>query len=84
MEPLYLKTRIEAAKVTVQPRWGMTRAGYTVRGGAPTRYLVRLTGETRWRRLMVWQTSNMGTCFVRIKGQSLIVSDTSTIQEIAT
>jgi hypothetical protein len=54
---------------------GMTRAGYTKSSGAPTERMIRLEGEKTWRRLRVWQFSNMGTLFVRIKGQPLIVRE---------
>ena len=49
--------------------------GFTVRSGAPTSWLIRLDGEARWRRLMIWQFSNAGTLFVRIKGRALIVRE---------
>jgi len=64
---------IEAARRTDTPRYGMTALGYTVKRGGPTSLMIRLAGETRWRRLMVWQFSNWGTCFVRIKGVPHIV-----------
>lgn len=70
-----LTTKIEAARRTRTPPWGMTVDGYTKRSGAPTSYMIRLEGETRWRRLMVWQFSNNGTLFVRIKGESVIVNE---------
>ena len=70
----YLKTKIAASRRTDTPRWGMTAMGYTKRSGAPTSYLIRLEGETRWRRLMAWQFSNNGTLFVRINGENLIVN----------
>ena len=65
---------IEAARRTETPRWGTTRLGYTKRSGAPTSLMIRLSGETVWRRLMAWQFSNCGTLFVRYKGEDLIVS----------
>lgn len=71
----YLKTKIEAARRTKTPTWGMTVDGYTKRGGAPTSYMIRLAGEKRWRRLMAWQFSNAGTLFVRIKGEPHIVNE---------
>lgn len=71
--PDYLKTKIVESKQTDAPRYGMTVDGYTKRSGAPTSYMIRLEGETRWRRLMLWQFSNAGTCFVRIKGKEYIV-----------
>jgi hypothetical protein len=72
----YLQTKIEAMRID-EPRRGagMTRAGYTVRRGAPTSRMIRLAGEKRWRRLMVWQFSNCGTLFVRIAGQPLVVNE---------
>lgn len=55
------------------PRPRLDVYGYTVRAGSPTSWEVRLEGETRWRRVYVWQFSNAGTCFVRIKGEDVIV-----------
>lgn len=60
-------------KRTELPRYGMAVSGYTLRSGAPTSFMVRLEGEKRWRRLMVWQFSNNGTCFLRIRGQAVTV-----------
>lgn len=71
----YLETRIAEHKTTDQPRWGMCADGYTQRSGAPTSHMIRLDGETRWRRLMVWCFSNCGTLFVRIKGVCLVVHE---------
>lgn len=76
-----LATRIIEAKRTATPRYGMAASGYTLRSGAPTSYVVRLEGERRWRRLMVRQFSNAGTCFLRIRGASVIVYD-SMIPEV--
>lgn len=75
MATQYLTTKIVAVKLTATPRHGLTADGYTKRSGAPTSRLLRLEGETRWRRLMIWQFSNAGTLFVRIKGQPLIVNE---------
>lgn len=66
---------ITEVKRTETPRYGMTADGYTVRAGAPTSLMVRLDGETRWRRLMIWCFSNAGTAFVRIKGEPYVVRD---------
>ncbi len=67
MKPVnYLERKIILKKCTPQPRYGMTVAGYTRRAGAPTVYMIRLEDENVWRRVMVWQFSNAGTCFVRI------------------
>ena len=71
----YLETPIEAKRQTDVPRYGMAADGYTKRSGAPTSYMIRLEGETRWRRLMVWQFSNCGTLFVRVAGKPLVVRD---------
>lgn len=73
--PDYLQTPIVEARRTSIPRYGLTAEGYSVRSGAPSGLLIRLEGETRWRRIMVWCFSNCGTAFVRIKGKSLIVND---------
>lgn len=75
MNAQYLTTKIVAVKLTATPRYGMAADGYTKRSGAPSSRLIRLEGETRWRRLMVWQFSNAGTLFVRVKGQALIVNE---------
>ena len=77
MTTYYLQTRIVEAKTVIMsnPFAGMTKLGYTKRSGAPTSVKVRLLGEKIWRRLMVWQFSNAGTCFVRIKGVPHIVTD---------
>ena len=70
----YLETPIAEKKQTDSvPNYGMTANGYTKRSGAPTSWLVRLQGENRWRRVMVWQFSNAGTAFVRVQGKPLIV-----------
>lgn len=82
MSVKYLTTKIvEARRTKTTPRYGMTRDGYTKRSGAPTSTMIRLEGEKRWRRLMVWQFSNAGTCFVRVKGESLIVDETQIPEE---
>ena len=72
---MYLVKLIIGTRITKTPRYGMTADGYTKRSGAPTSRLVRLEGEKRWRRLMVWQFSNVGTCFVRINGVAYVVRD---------
>lgn len=72
----YLTVKIvEARRVPLKYAYGMTVLGYTVRRGAPTSVMIRLEGEKRWRRLMIWQFSNAGTAFVRIKGECLVVPD---------
>lgn len=76
MSPRYLATPIaEAKRVDIDPRRYMTAGGYTKQAGAPTSVMIRLEGEKRWRRVMVWQFSNAGTAFVRIKGDAFIVRD---------
>ena len=71
----YLETKIVEKKRTQTPRWGMAADGYTLRSGAPTSWLIRLDGEKKFRRLMIWQFSNAGTCFVKIKGECLVVRE---------
>jgi aminoglycoside phosphotransferase (APT) family kinase protein len=67
---------IERAKRMDPPSiYGMCADGYTKRSGAPTSLMVQLKGETIWRRLMVWQFSNAGTLFVRIKGECVTVHE---------
>lgn len=80
LAPTY--TIAEAKRVYPRnPHAGMTADGYTKRSGAPSSIMVRLTGEKIWRRVMVWQFSNAGTAFVRIKGTPFIVCD-SDIPEV--
>jgi hypothetical protein len=71
----YLDRKIVSMKWTKMPRYGMTADGYTKRSGAPTSRMIQLEGEKIWRRLMVWQFSNAGTCFVRIKGKPFVVNE---------
>ena len=79
----YLETKIVEAKRTKDvPRYGMTADGYTKKSGAPTSVMIRLDGEKKWRRVMVWQFSNVGTCFVRIKGECLVVRNEYEIQDL--
>ena len=49
-------------KITPIPRKGQTRSGYGRR--LPTRYLVRLPGERRWRRVLAICYSNAATLYV--------------------
>jgi hypothetical protein len=53
---------------------GRTAEGYTTNAGAPSRYMLEVNGS--WLRVYIWQISNSGTAFVRIRGQRYIVSDT--------
>jgi len=73
----YLEIKIAESKRVVlkNPHAGMTADGYTKKSGAPTSIKIRLENEKIWRRVMVWQFSNAGTAFVRIKGQEFIVRD---------
>lgn len=70
-----LNKEIAETKKTIPPRYGMCVDGYTKRSGAPTSILIRLKNEKIWRRVMVWQFSNVGTCFVRILGKEYIIPD---------
>lgn len=69
----YLTQTVAETRRTDVPRHGVTRLGYSVRSGAPTDTLVRLDGEKLWRRVYVWQFSNLGTRFVRVKGEPLVI-----------
>lgn len=76
MSVTYLTTPIVEVRHDPPPRLsGMTREGYTKRSGAPTDLMIRLQGEKRWRRLMVWQFSSLGTMFVRINGVEHVVRE---------
>lgn len=76
MSAKYLTAKIASSKcVAIDWRPYLTRDGYTKRAGAPTNTMIRLDGETRWRRVMVWCFSNSGTFFVRVKGECLIVRE---------
>lgn len=66
---------ITAVRRTPVPRWGYTVAGYTLRRGGPTQYLVRLVGEKVWRRLKVLCFSNNGTLFLTKGGRTYYVKE---------
>lgn len=72
---LYPMPKIAEVRTTERPSYGLAVDGYTGLAGAPTSKLVRLEGEKRWRRLMVWQFSNAGTLFLRIKGKNVVVRE---------
>ena len=71
----YLEDTIIAIKRTDRPRWGMAASGYTLSNGAPTCTMIKLLGEKFWRRLMIIQFSNIGSCFVKVHGKRLFVAD---------
>ena len=75
MTAKYLTTKIAETRRTDVPHYGLGRDGYSLRNGAPTSLLVRLEGDKRWRRVMVWCTGNCGTLFVRVAGECLITRD---------
>ena len=76
MSVTYLTTPIVEVRHDPPPHGsGMTREGYTKRSGAPTSRMIRLQGEKRWRRLMVWQFSNLGTLFVNLDGKPHVVRE---------
>lgn len=76
MSAKYLTHKIaESRRTPIDPRRYLTRDGYTKLRGAPSNIMVRLDGETIWRRVMIWQFSNAGTCFVRVAGECLIVPE---------
>lgn len=65
---------VEARRIPPPTQYGMTAMGYTKNSGAPTDLMVRIEGESRLRRLMVWQFSNAPTLWVRVKGQCCVIS----------
>jgi hypothetical protein len=66
---------ISQVKVTEVPNYGRTVDGYSVRSGMPTRYMVRLQGEPRWRRLKCILFGNSGSLVLTIKGGIVFVDD---------
>ncbi len=82
MSVTYLTTPIVEVRQDPPPHGsGMTGYGYTKRSGAPTSRMIRLQGEKRWRRLMVWQFSNLGTLFVNLNGKPHVVREEMLPQE---
>lgn len=79
----YLETPIIAAKRTPVPRYGIAADGYSLRSGAPSQYMVRLENNPRWYRVMVWQFSNAGTAFIRIKGIPYVLRNEAEIAILA-
>lgn len=73
--PYLTKRIVRAYRTPTTPRYGIAADGYTTRSGAPTSVMIVLEGETRPRRVMVWQFSNVGTCFVKIGGVPHIVRE---------
>lgn len=63
------------------PTEGIAPDGYTKRSGAPTSYMVQLNNLKRWYRVMVWQFSNVGTCFVRVGKVEYIIRYEEAIRE---
>ncbi len=66
---------IAEAKTKRVKSHGCNKYGYTHKSGAPTSIMIRFADETIWRRLMVWQFSNVGTLFVRMKGKEYIIRE---------
>lgn len=71
----YLEAEIEEVREQEPPPYGRTVDGYTRKAGAPSRTMIRLKGEGRWRRLMFWQFSNCHTFFLRVRGVEYVVRD---------
>ena len=68
---------IVEAKEQIVSDWQVRRCldslGYTKRCGAPTNYKVRVKGHPRWYRVYVYQISNAGTAFLKMKGNNFAV-----------
>lgn len=59
------------------PLWfhvrGLTETATGYGGRLRSARMIRIVGETRWRRVYVMQYSNAGTAYVRVKGDVLII-----------
>jgi len=58
-------------KTTKPPKWAASKTGYGRK--IPTRFMVRLPGGKRWRRVYCCQYSNSGTCYVETRSGNWIV-----------
>jgi hypothetical protein len=71
----YLEKPIDRKRVSIPKNRRLTVDGYTPLAGSPSDWMVRLEGESRWRRVYCWQFSNAATLFVRVGGKTLVVRD---------
>lgn len=69
----YLEKPIDRKRVSIPKNRRLTVDGYTPRAGSPSDWMVRLVGESRWRRVYCWQFSNAQTLFVRIGGRPIVI-----------
>jgi hypothetical protein len=56
--------------------WQRAGLTYTATGYGrkiPSRWQIRIKGESRWRRVYVTQYSNTGTTWIRYRGQDFVV-----------
>jgi hypothetical protein len=58
---------------TDAPRYGYPASGYGRK--IPTRHWVRLTGDTRWRRVYVMQYGNAGSPYVVVRGEDVFLNE---------
>ena len=68
------RANVIARKAEGKPQPRLTQMGYTRQGGSPTPEKVMLEGETVWRRVYVYQISNIGSCFVKSKGETIYIT----------
>ena len=80
MSVRYLEKPIYRKRVSIPKNRRLTAEGYTPREGSPSDWMIRLVGESRWRRVYCWQFSNASTLFVRIGGQPIVIRDYELIE----
>ena len=66
---------IDEVKETDAPLYGYRADGYTCSKGAPTRFLVRLRGDSVWRRLRCIQISNAGSLVLTVNKHLVFVRE---------
>jgi hypothetical protein len=59
------------------PYEGRTEEGYTTNAGAPCCYMLQIDNKGKWHRVYIWQISNNGTAFVKLRGQRYVVRTTN-------
>ena len=65
-------SQVLAAKIVLSPEgWRPSATGYGRK--IPTRYMIQLVEDKRWRRVYVVCYSNAGTAYVQTKGQPFLV-----------
>ncbi len=65
-----VESRVTGWRESEPPRSGQTRSGYGSR--IPTGRMVQLDGK-RWHRVYVMQWSNLGTAYIRERGERVLL-----------